>query len=125
MEKHIIKNPFYIDVDDTLIMWDLSKYQDTHRADFITIGIHGYESIVLPNQKNINLLVKFAKLGYDIIVHSQTGWEHAKEVVEKLNLTEYVDYYGDKPKYILDDIPPSGWTQRLWRDPITGKEEGA
>ena len=113
-----IRNPFYVDVDDTLVCWNISEYDET---TFITIEHNGYKTTLMPHEKNINLLKKFAKLGYTVIVHSQSGMEWAEVVVKSLGLEEYVSGIGDKPKYYMDDLPASAWMTRLWRD-VDGKE---
>jgi hypothetical protein len=111
-----------VDCDDTLIMWDISKYQD--QLPSVDIECYGYVTQVLLNTKNINLVEKFAKLGYQIIIWSQTGHEWAEAVGKACGLDEYVALYMAKPRYHFDDLPASAWMgTRIWRDPITGDSE--
>ena len=109
------------DVDDTLISWDKSGYS----ASCITIkGPKGHDVYVQPNRKNINLLQKLAKVGWYIRVHSGSGWEWAKTVVEALGLTDYVDEVTSKPLGNTDDKGPGdGIAYNVYRDPYTGEEK--
>lgn len=111
-----------VDCDDTLVHWNISKYLDYYKQ-FIIFEHEGYHVTLFPNKKNINLVRKFKKLGYSVIVWSQSGKDWAKKVVEELELVSYVDIVGTKPNYYIDDLPVNTWmTSRVWRDPITGKE---
>lgn len=123
----IIENEklIYCDIDDTVILWDLSKYNNVlPESDLVTINSYGLESVVYKNQKNINLLHKLYKLNYGIILWSQTGAKHAAAVAEALGLDDIVLQYQTKPRYHIDDLPADAWMgTRLWRDPVTGEEE--
>lgn len=110
----------YSDVDDTLLMHDLSSYS---KEDQITIHCNGRDFVGVPNIKNVNLLIKFYKLGYDVVVWSKTGESWAKAVGAALGLDPYVRHYLSKPDFTLDDRDSASWAGiRVWRDPITGKE---
>ncbi len=103
-----------VDVDDTLILWDLSAYPDMPR---IEVDYAGYKSTLIPHQKNINLLIKLAKLGYEIVVWSATGYDWAELIVAELNLGEYVTLCMSKPRYYVDDKNAESWIgERLWRE---------
>lgn len=105
----------WVDVDDTLIGWDLSAYKD-HKP--ITINHVNGPVLVVPNQKNINTIIKFYKLGYTIVVHSGSGHGWAKKVVDSLRLKPYVSLIMSKPLYYFDDKPVETWAgYRVWRDP--------
>ena len=108
----------YVDCDDTLVMWDLSKYPDLR-----TVELSCYGPVTLRvNDKNVNLVKKLAKLGYSIVVWSQTGWEWAEAVSKAVGIAEHSVLYLTKPRYHLDDLPSSAWCgDRLWRDPVSGK----
>lgn len=111
------------DVDDTLVLWDLSAHPDAER---VIVTCFGYETILVPHEKNIKLLRKFAKLGYTIVVWSATGWEWANEVVRTLKIEDVVHSVMSKPRYYFDDIRAEEWIgQRIWRDPKSGEEESA
>lgn len=111
-----------VDCDDTLVMWQLSMYPDLPRVEVALPDIA--PSILVLNQKNVNLVKKFYKLGFKIVVWSQTGYDWAKAVAEAVGLSEYVTLYMTKPRYHVDDLPSSVWMgERLWRDPVTGVSE--
>lgn len=114
----------YSDSDDTLVMWDVSKYHDVLPIeDLIEIDCFGYVSKVYKNTKQINLIKKLAKLGYGVIIWSQSGAEWAEAVGKAVGLDEYTLLYTTKPRYHIDDLPAEAWMgTRLWRDPVTGKE---
>jgi hypothetical protein len=114
----------YSDCDDTLIMWDVSKYHGIlPPEDLIEIDCFGYVSTVYKNTKQINLIKKLAKLGYGICIWSQTGSAWAEAVGKAVGIDEFVLLYTTKPRYHIDDLPADVWMgTRLWRDPVTGKE---
>jgi phosphoserine phosphatase len=106
-------------------MHDLSAYPLISR---VAVECNGRTFVGCVNTKNVNLLTKFYKLGYDVIVWSKTGSSWARAVVEALQLTEYVSHCLSKPDFIMDDQDVSRWIgPRCYRDPKTGnehKEEG-
>src|SRR5690554_3670238 len=104
-----------VDCDDTLILWDKSEYDP---ESYITISAHGHDSVVVPHEANIKLFKKFAKLGYTMIVWSQSGYAWAEAVVKALGLEDMVTLCMSKPRYYFDDIPCEEWMgPRIWRDP--------
>jgi len=108
------------DIDDTLIMWDKSKYPQLQK---VLIPTKKGVAEVHKNEYNCNLLKKLAKLGWYIRVHSGSGVAWAKLVVETLGLEEYVDEVAVKPRGETDDQPPGdGLAYRAYRDPIKGGE---
>lgn len=105
----------YVDVDDTLAMGDLSEYDFKER---LIINYVNGPITVVPNQKNVNLLTLFYKLGYTVIVWSKTGADWAKAVTEALEIQDMVAAYLTKPTFILDDQEVTKWIgPRRWRDP--------
>ncbi len=109
----------YCDVDDTLVLWDISEYPDEPRVE---VKLKDEAAILVPHKYNINTLKKFYKLGYTIIVHSGSGHRWAEEVVKALELQKYVTLIMSKPMYHFDDIPCQEWMgPRIYRDPKTGK----
>jgi len=104
----------FVDCDDTLVMWDLSKYPDLPR---IQLDCYGPVTLI-PNQKNINLVKKFSKLGYTIVVWSQTGVDWAETVAKAVGIEEFVDVCISKPTYYLDDLSSDAWLdRRIYREP--------
>lgn len=109
-----------VDMDDTIVMWNLSDYPDLPR---IKLDCYGPAELV-PNTKNINLVRKLYKLGYTIIAWSQTGFEWAHAVSKAVGLDDVVSLYMTKPRYHVDDLPSTVWMgDRLWRDPVTGNSD--
>lgn len=111
---------FDVDVDDTLILWDRSNphYQTLPVVSFPT---DAGEATVHVHVKNVATLKKFAKLGYKVYVQSRSGIGHAEAVVKALGLRNYVYCIREKPLFYLDDKAADTWSERIWRDPITGK----
>lgn len=114
------RRTLYSDVDETLLCHDISEFpKDEH----ITIECNGRSFVGVPHRKNINLLIKFYKLGYDVYVWSKTGKSWAKAVVEALELEPYVEACLSKPDFYLDDKGALDWVgTRVYRDVKTGKE---
>lgn len=103
------------DCDDTLVLWDKSEFDE---EDYITVSYGGHnDTILVPHQKNINLLQKFSRLGYYNIVWSQSGVGWAKAVVEHLDLGKYVDQIMMKPSFYIDDKKADHWMERVYREP--------
>jgi FMN phosphatase YigB (HAD superfamily) len=101
----INRNPriWTFDVDDSLVMWNLSEFPQEDRI--LVSHVRGPVELV-PNLKNINLLVKLAKIGWYIRVHSGSGVEWAERVITTLGLLDYVDAVEAKPLGNTDDQAP-------------------
>lgn len=110
------RRALFSDVDDTLLCHDLSQFPKKNR---ITIHCGGRTFEGVPHQKNINTLIKFYRLGYDVYVWSKTGKSWAEAVVEKLGLGQYVTACLQKPDFLLDDRGVEEWIGvRIWRSPL-------
>lgn len=104
----------YVDVDDTIAMGNLSDYPEDNRT--MVPYVNG-EVAVVPNYKNINLMVYFHKLGYIIVAWSKTGGDWAHAVFNALGLEKYPVVYLTKPTFYLDDQDVNQWIgPRRWRD---------
>ena len=110
----------YVDCDDTLVCWDLSSYPP---EEFPRIELDCWGPVMLvKHEKNINMVKKFALLGYGIVVWSQTGSEWAETVSKAVGIDDLVTAYLTKPRYYLDDLPCAQWMgERLYRDAKTGE----
>lgn len=97
---------YYSDVDDTLVMGNLSDYPE---SEHITIDFVNGPVKVVPNQKMINLLTFFFKLGYPVIVWSKTGGKWASVVGQALGIDHMVSAYIPKPTFYGDDLPAESW----------------
>lgn len=111
------RNPriWNFDVDDTLVCWNLSEFErDQHQE------IQGPRGtvVIVPNKKNMNLLIKLAKIGWYIRVQSGSGVEWAQAIVEQLGLKPYVDEVAAKPLGNTDDqAPGDGLAYQVFREP--------
>ncbi len=108
------------DVDDTLVMWDRSKYPELEDVAVLT---DKGTAVLKVNKFQVKLLIKLAKVGYFIRVHSGSGFDWASKVVQALGIEQYVDEVASKPKGRTDDkAPGDGYAYHAYRDPVTGKE---
>lgn len=93
-----------IDVDDTLVMWDM-HYGIEHPD---RIAFHDpYDNstnYLTPNKKHIALLKKYSGRGMFVVVWSAAGTQWAKSVVNTLGLNDYVDVVMTKPSKYVDDL---------------------
>lgn len=114
INKEIVgQKTLYVDCDETLVMEDLSQFPNHKKLDLLYVN---GPITVVPNQKNINLLTLFYKLGYTILVWSQTGSDWARTVCEGLNIDHMVAAYLTKPMFYIDDKPIETWVgPRRWR----------
>lgn len=95
------ENLCYFDVDETLINW---SEQGTRSADF-----YGTKKRFWSHTNHIEFLKSLKKRGYYIIVHSGNGWRWAKNVIEALELNDFVDEIKSKPSKVIDDKEYSNW----------------
>lgn len=121
----------FVDVDDTLVMWDW----DTELRGDQTVAVQcpyeaaGIQYVVRPNLPNIKVLMNQKARGSYITVWSQNGYQWAEAVVKALGLEEYVDQAMSKPRMYMDDLPCQNWMgERVYLSPDskygqTGSEE--
>lgn len=110
------RRTLYSDVDDTLLCHNLSDFPQSEQ---VKIECNGRTFVGVPHRKNINLLIKFFKLGYDVYVWSKTGESWARAVVDTLGIGAYVRACLSKPDFILDDRGAEEWVgTRIWRHPL-------
>lgn len=77
----------FVDVDDTLIIWEDLGFDKWH-----------------PHQKHIDMIKRFHARGQPVIVWSAGGYEWALEAVRRLGLEEYVHTVMSKPAWYIDDL---------------------
>lgn len=99
----------YFDVDETLINWYPKESE---------IIIDGYPMGI--NTDVINYLKQCHRKGCTVCVWSQGGSSWAKEVVEALNLQQYVDVCLSKPHEHVDDLIQTIWMGE-WNHVQNGK----
>lgn len=102
------ENVIFVDVDGTLI----TKEQNSFPA--ISFTNYGIEEVRYPILSHINLIKKNKARGLFIVVWSQNGYLWCKEVISKLELTDYVDMVMTKPSIYVDDLPAHEWTFRVF-----------
>lgn len=107
------KQFIYIDVDDTLVFWNNDRSWDKNNKEAISFKDPYVERLdentpftyiyLKPNYEVINKLKVYKKEGKTIVVWSAGGWKWAKEVVNTLELQDYVDVVLSKPSVYIDD----------------------
>lgn len=121
----INKNPriWEFDVDDTIVLWDQSKYPDRAPIE-IPSARKGHTALVIPHRKTVNLLVKLSKVGWYIRVHTGSGYKWGVKVIRALGLQDFVDEVSSKPLGRTDDkAPGDGLAYDVYRDPKSGYEK--
>jgi len=104
--SQIIGNDFivFVDCDDTLCMWVNPDSPSAGAVEFIepytksTLYLH-------PHFQHIELIKKYKQQGYTVIVWSAGGSLWAKEVVDKLGISDDVDFVMSKSIKFVDDLP--------------------
>jgi len=100
----------YVDVDDTLLMWDSPHDVDKDDVRFVTVKCRDYTERLLVNPHNVLLLKRLASRGHAIVVWSGGGADWAEAAVEALGLNKYVTAVSGKPQYYIDDLAdPKEW----------------
>lgn len=96
----------YVDIDGTLV----------NKGDHVATNYHGtkvdyygFTHEIHPLWSNIEFMKTLKARGWYIVVHSHNGWKYAKNVVEALELQDYVDEVKSKPFKYLDDVPCEKW----------------
>lgn len=112
----------YIDVDDTIILWEPEKYH--YDSDEIVL-IRGFnrEFPFLPHKRNIEFVQKLKLQGYGVVVWSAAGANWASTVIDKLGLQDLPDVILSKPELAVDDLlePKHIIKSIIWIDPETGE----
>lgn len=83
-----------VDVDNTLVAWEGTTYK--------------------PMKRNIEALINHARRGHSVIVWSAGGIAWTRRIIEELGLEKYVTVATTKPRWFLDDKPPTEWSETYW-----------
>ncbi len=94
------ENNVFIDVDNTIASW-FEPTLPGHGK--ISISFAGETVYLTPHNYHIQLVKMYKARGYTTFVWSANGVAHAKQVVEKLGLPDYVDFVLTKPCKHMDD----------------------
>jgi hypothetical protein len=105
--------PVVIDVDKTLI-GDISADPKLDVFPFVGFDYYGNRVYAKRIIEHIDLLKSYKARGYEVTVWSANGYKWAKEVVEKLELTEFVDEVASKPLKYVDDKDANSWMARVF-----------
>jgi predicted HAD superfamily phosphohydrolase YqeG len=97
-------NTFHFDVDNTLIIWNLSLVNNETLGEPIEFG---YEIYGYPHLKHIELLKQAKAQGHFVVVWSAGGAKHAKNICDLLKITHMVDAIIPKPRWVCDDLEAS------------------
>jgi len=114
------KPTLYVDVDDTLVMWNSFDMPESKQGDFLNIPCGNETVTVYPHRAHIDLLKQFKARGHNVVVWSQGGSDWAETIVNTLGLQDLVDVILTKPNWFVDDIPATVFlpdSNRIWIDP--------
>ena len=112
----------FVDVDDTILLWDVEKYPH-NPDDLITFTDEYGQWKLLPHTKNIEFVINLKRQGYGVVVWSAAGATWAETVINKLELNSLPDMIISKPEIAIDDLLDAKRIIKtvLWIDPITGE----
>lgn len=90
----------YVDVDDTLIMWNA----DINDPQSKVIEVMNGNLVVYFHKEHIQLIKDLYAIGWNIVIWSQGGSDHAEKVVQACQLENYVHVISPKPENYIDDL---------------------
>lgn len=88
-----------VDVDETLVLW---KDDPTDLQNSV-IPVANGNLIVRFHKRHIQLVKQFYIIGWNVIVWSQGGSDHAEHVIKACGLENYIHAIMPKPDTVLDD----------------------
>lgn len=91
------------DVDNTLVLWGDNPYSPG--PEKIEFNNYGQRVYLTPHAEHIFLLKTYKPRGFGVLVWSAAGAEWAKEVIDKLGLSENIDLILSKTCKFFDDLP--------------------
>lgn len=95
------KRTVFCDVDDTLIMWDA----DINDPNSKVLSLENGNLVVRLHKVHIELVKNLYTIGWNVVVWSQGGSDHADAVVKQIGLANYVHVVMPKPESYIDDLP--------------------
>lgn len=93
----------YVDIDDTIIRWDVPT-GDEKIDELVTVETRGIKETFLLNKYNLEYITKLAVRGHVIILWSAAGSLWAESVAKALKIEHLVTACMSKPTYYVDDI---------------------
>ena len=91
----------FVDVDETLVLW---KDDPTDPRNTV-IQVANGNLVIKFHKRHIQLVKQLHDIGWNIVIWSQGGSDHAEHVVKACNLEEHIHLITPKPEMFLDDKP--------------------
>lgn len=107
-----------VDVDSTLC-FDIADVSAEYAASEIPTPVicFGQTIEIYPHWDQVQLVQKFRRRGYTVIVWSHSGADWAEAVCKALDMDDLVSLYLAKPKFYIDDLAASTWIgERVYRE---------
>ena len=95
------KRTVFCDCDDTLIMWNADIDDPLAKV----IEVMNGNLVIYFHRKHIQTIKDLHAIGWNIVVWSQGGSDHAEKVIQACQLENYVHAVLPKPENIIDDLP--------------------
>jgi phosphoserine phosphatase len=96
------------DIDDTLLLWNVSIDKDIKYVEFIEPLLNERMRVAV-NVNNLRLMKEKKARGCAIVLWSQGGPIYVEAVAKALGITHIVDIAMGKPIGVIDDLPCTAW----------------
>jgi len=114
-----------VDIDGTLVIHTKEKIKAADRVSVVD-PLTGNIINLRINRPMVRLLKEESHRGNYILVWSRGGYEWARNVIQALDLVEYVDQIMSKPLVYVDDTPVTKWLKdRVYIGPDEAYKEQA
>ncbi len=97
------KRAVYFDCDETLIEW-IGDGPTNKEYEYLTLQCGEFWYTVAPIRVHVNLMKEFKAVGWQVVVWSAGGADHAERVIKLLKMEDYVDLIVSKPQVYVDDL---------------------
>lgn len=99
------KRCVYFDCDQTLIDWVGDGPRDSRKEyGEMVLQCGEFWFTVSAINVHVNLMKEFKAVGWQVVVWSAGGADHAERVIKLLKMEEYVDLIVSKPQVYVDDL---------------------
>ena len=107
----------FCDVDETLVLW---KDDPTDLQNSV-IPVANGNLVVRFHKRHIQLVKQFYVIGWNVIVWSQGGSDHAEHIVKACGLENYIHAILPKPEVVMDDkeIGAQGFRRTFKKDDLS------
>lgn len=107
------KKTVYVDVDDTLIMWNV----DLNDPQSKVLSLERGNLVIKLHKRHIDLVKNLYAIGWNVVIWSQGGSDHAEAVIKQIGLENHVDAILPKPEAYIDDKPFENQSiRRIYKD---------